>query len=401
MRNIRKTMMSVLMLGMALLLSVFPYIEAFASPYVPAETEAYRSPAVPMQEPEPTAANLIHIDSQTHPAFLTAERRHTIGAPAPARAMPAKPAMTHSIPAPISASLTAPASAPIPSSMVADDSPDADSSPAILKRAPVAPYETYITTAYYLNVREKASSESKILKVVEKGDVLNVSEAMDNGWLALHEGGFVHGAYAEAMGIAPAAAEAKVKAPLAAAVVGIAAMDPADAARDAATVASDFASDPASTTASKPRKPTSKVQSDSGLTEAHIGEILQGTALEDPSLAAAILEIEDEYGINAFFTIAVMKLESGNGKSKLAKTKNNLFGLNATGGSNSKAFSFDTKADSVRKFGQLIAESYVDKGYTTIEKVAKKYCPPNGKWPSLIKKIMHGDHGKLSDSRLL
>lgn len=377
MRNIRKTMINVLMLGMALLLSVFPYIEASASRYDPAMSASSRVSAVPM--PAPTARNLIDIGSRPHPVFHSDAKPHTIAVPAPARAYPALPETRperKSTPA------------PQPPSAISGSAPASVLSTAILQSAPAAPYELYVTTAYYLNVREKASSESPILRVVEKGDVLKVAGTLDNGWLALHDGGFVHGAYARIAEDAPAA-DRKTLAPLVAAA--------------SASAASFHTGDGAEavTEAQKPVKPTSAVQSDSGLTEAHIGEILQGTALEDPSLASAILEIEDEYGINAYFTIAVMKLESGNGKSKLAKTKNNLFGLNATGGSNSKAYAFDTQADSVRKFGQLIAESYVDKGYTTIEKVAKKYCPPNGKWSGLVKKIMYGDHGKLADSRLL
>ena len=92
-----------------------------------------------------------------------------------------------------------------------------------------------------------------------------------------------------------------------------------------------------------------------------------------------------------------MKLESGNGKSRLSQTKNNLFGLNATTGSeNKKAFSFATKGDSVRKFGQLISKNYVGKGLTTIEKVAKKYCPANGRWSGHVKSIMKSDFRKLA-----
>lgn len=399
MRNIRKMTMNALMLSMALLLSVIPYIHASASRYDPAMAERSRASAIPMPAQAPIARNLIDIDSQPPFVFQPIKQLHTVAVPAPAQAFP-----TGSVPLPA----TAPTPVPFPQLANSGSASAANPSKAIMKSAPAAPYEQYVTTAYYLNVREKASSESQILRVVEKGDVLKVTGETDNGWLALHDGGFVHGAYAETVVEAPTAAGTKTLAPLAV----IAAEDGAAAAEDGAAAAgveapvTALAAGAADTVdvpveEPKPSKPTSTVQSDSGLTEAHIVEILEGTALEDPSLAAAILEIEDEYGINAYFTIAVMKLESGNGKSKLARTKNNLFGLNATGGSNSKAYAFDTKADSVRKFGQLIAESYVDKGYTTIEKVAKKYCPPNSKWSGLVKKIMFSDHDKLADSRLL
>ena len=134
----------------------------------------------------------------------------------------------------------------------------------------------------------------------------------------------------------------------------------------------------------KPNKPTSKVNSESKLTEQQIEQIFEGTSLADHGLEQTILQTEEEYGINAYFTIAVMKLESGHGKSKLAKEKNNLFGLNAIDGDAfNKAFSFHTKGESIEKFGQIISKNYIDKGYTSIEKVASKYCQANPKWSAL------------------
>lgn len=148
--------------------------------------------------------------------------------------------------------------------------------------------------------------------------------------------------------------------------------------------------------AGAPTKPTSTVKSDSGLFEVQIEEIFKGTSLAGYGLEKAILEVEEEYGINAFFTIAVMKLESAIGKSKIAMDKNNLFGLNAIDGDEyNQALSFNSKADSVRKFGQLISINYINKGYTTLEKVASKYCEANPKWPGLVKSIMEGDYRKL------
>jgi hypothetical protein len=148
--------------------------------------------------------------------------------------------------------------------------------------------------------------------------------------------------------------------------------------------------------AAAPLKPTSTVKSDSGLNEAQIEEIFKGTSLAGYGLEKAVMEVEEEDGVNAFFTIAVMKLESANGKSKIAMDKNNMFGLNAIDGDEyNMALSFNTKGDSVRKFGQLLSINYVDKGFTTVEKVADKYCEANPEWPSLVKRIMEGDYRKL------
>jgi len=223
--------------------------------------------------------------------------------------------------------------------------------------------ENYEVTAHYLNVRSGADKSSRILHVVAQGSLLEVVGATDNGWLELKSGGYVHGKYAQRTG-----GSAKTK-----------------------------TSPPPKAEPTSPEKPTSLVKSESGLTEEHIAKILEGTALEGEGLEKAILEVENDYGINAYFTIAVMKLESGNGKSKIAKNKNNLFGLNASGSNPyKKALSFNTKGESVQKFGHLISKNYVDKGLTSIEKVAKKYCQANPKWPSLVKGIMKSDYKKVA-----
>lgn len=239
----------------------------------------------------------------------------------------------------------------------------------------------YEVTAYFLNVRSNPNASSPILRVVEQGTLLEIVRMTEEGWLELKEGGYVHGGYAKA-----ASSKAESHNPVRA----------AEAIVPSRAIAIETVTEPSMPkAAAKPGKPTSKVKSVSGLTKAHIEQIFEGTELADDGLEEAVLEIEEEYGINAYFTIAVMKLESGNGKSSLARNKNNLFGLNATGGSNNKAFSFKTKGDSVRKFGQLLDDYYVDKGYTTIEKVAQKYCPANPKWASLVSGIMKSDYNKL------
>jgi flagellum-specific peptidoglycan hydrolase FlgJ len=228
---------------------------------------------------------------------------------------------------------------------------------------------TYETTAEYLNVRVSSNNKSDIINVVEKGTVLEVSSVTENGWLKLKGGGFVHGGYAKPIKTEGMKAEPSQK-----------------AVKEVKTLSVE----------TKVNEPTSKVESISGLTSQHIATILKGTDLEDQGLEKAILQIEDEYGINAFFTIAVMKLESGNGSSRLARKKNNLFGLNATSGdAYNKGLSFKSKADCVLKFGELIANKYIEKGYTTIEKVAKKYCPANSKWPRHVKAIMERDQDLL------
>ncbi|QJD83141.1 glucosaminidase domain-containing protein [Cohnella herbarum] len=245
---------------------------------------------------------------------------------------------------------------------------------------------TYEVTAYYLNVRANAYPKSKIIDIVKKGTKLAVSRTTDNGWLRINGGGYVHGDYAKLVdeGIIKSGEETRE----------------ADGLKEPNELKeSDEASDDiqAIEEDSEVVKPSSTVGTESGLTEEDISVIFNGTALEGHGLEQTILEVEEEYGINALFTIAVMKLESGNGSSRLAKNKNNLFGLNASGkDAHKRAFSFETKGDSVRKFGQLLSKNYVGKGYTTIEKIATKYCPANSKWSGLVKNIMTKDYKKLN-----
>ncbi|NIK71528.1 flagellum-specific peptidoglycan hydrolase FlgJ [Paenibacillus sp. BK720] len=251
------------------------------------------------------------------------------------------------------------------------------------------PILTYAVTAFYLNVREKPDADSNIIQVLQQGDTIEVDHATDNGWLALKDQGFVHGRYAEKLEVKAApAAEKKLEVQVLAKANTIAEPPLNDTLEIKPAKAIPLPSDPG--------KPTSAVESDSGLTEEHIAKLFEKTALANHGLEKAVLEVEEEYGINAYFTIAVMKLESGNGKSTLAKKKNNLFGLNAIDSDKyNRAFAFETKSDSVRKFGQLLAKNYVGKGYTTIDKVARKYCPTNPKWASLVMNIMKRDYKKL------
>ncbi|MFF2089629.1 glucosaminidase domain-containing protein [Paenibacillus sp. NPDC058174] len=275
-----------------------------------------------------------------------------------------------------------PANSESSSSIPADEA--AGNKPAI---DPPPADSVYEVTAHYLNIRSESNANSEIVQVVKQGTKLAVDQPLENGWVALKDGGFVHGRYVKELQQTASAAETPEHLQQ---VIEQAFLRNEDTLR--ITIPQPLPEEEES----EPLKPSSIVGADSGLTESHIAEILDNTALAGQNLEQAILKIEEEYGINAYFTIAVMKLESGNGKSKLAKNKNNLFGLNATGSNpHNRAFTFETKGDSVLKFGQLLSKNYVNKGYTTVEKIARKYCPANPEWPNLVLKIMKSDFKKL------
>jgi hypothetical protein len=231
----------------------------------------------------------------------------------------------------------------------------------------------YKVTAYYLNIRLNPSDTSKIIKVVPKGTVLEIINTTDKGWLFLKNGGYVNGKYVKQMG--------------------------KNYKQTAQVTTLSVIHTKVKDIGGAPSKPTSAVKSDSGLIVTNIEKLLKGTELAGHGLEKVIMNMEDIYGINTYFTIAVMKLESGYGKSNLSKNKNNLFGLNAIDGDESnKAFSFKTKGDSVRKFGQLISKHYLGKGFTTVEKISSKYCKANPKWSGLVKSIMNSDFSKLQQT---
>ncbi|WP_168735995.1 glucosaminidase domain-containing protein [Cohnella fermenti] len=219
---------------------------------------------------------------------------------------------------------------------------------------------TYVTTASYLNVRAAPNARSKILDVVKKGTKLAVVGKANNDWLQLEGKGYVHSAYAI----------------------------PKDGKEAARTLSYSSASAGAGAANRPAANPASDAQGDSGLTAEDIRDMFEGTGFENEGLEYAVLQVEDDYGINAYFTIAVMRLESGNGNSKLAKTKNNLFGLNSSSG----YVKFATKEASILRFGELISRNYIGKGYTTVDKIGKKYCPANPKWSSKVKALMKADY---------
>ncbi|AZN41811.1 glucosaminidase domain-containing protein [Paenibacillus albus] len=303
--------------------------------------------------------------------------------------------------------------------------------PATEKKKPVViasakPIYTYKVTSFYLNVRSEPNADSKILYEVKQGTQLQVISKDDTGWLVLKSGGYVHGGYATVIGMKQSP-EAVTTQPAGHAVYDGSAVSAASSAvtsvkelqsksfqldvrpkvhtLDVKKVQVNSTDDQAASTDviieedenGNPVKPSSKVNTDSGLSSKQIAQLLKGTKLSGQGIEQAVLSIEEKYGINAFFTIAVMKLESGNGKSKLARTKNNLFGLNATSSNPyRKASYFETKGDCVQKFGQLLSDNYVERGYTTVEKVARKYCPVNSKWASHVRSIMRSDFSKLA-----
>ena len=93
---------------------------------------------------------------------------------------------------------------------------------------------------------------------------------------------------------------------------------------------------------------------------------------------------DGETCVNALFLASIAKLESGDGKSRLAVNRNNLFGWRGKDGWKS----FGTPETCILFVADRIKRNYVDKGYTTIDLIGSRYCPgDDGEWGRLVSGI--------------
>jgi beta-N-acetylglucosaminidase len=116
-----------------------------------------------------------------------------------------------------------------------------------------------------------------------------------------------------------------------------------------------------------------------------------------PNLAGieeTLLEVQDDYNVNAILILAIVRLESGNGKSQIAKTKNNLGGIIASSKSVRVYRSFDTKSDCIIYMAKLLSEHYLTEGGKyhngyTLPDIAKRYSTASDKWTDLVQELMY------------
>ena len=106
-----------------------------------------------------------------------------------------------------------------------------------------------------------------------------------------------------------------------------------------------------------------------------------------------LLEIQDEYQVNAILILAIVRLESGNGKSNIAQTRNNLGGIIVKEKSVRVYKSFDTRSDCVIYMAKLISEDYLTEGgkyYSghTLSDIAGRYSASPDKWSNLVKDMI-------------
>lgn len=139
---------------------------------------------------------------------------------------------------------------------------------------------------------------------------------------------------------------------------------------------------------------TEDMRKKSDLSEEQLSEYLQ----KFPKLLGieeALISAQEDYEVNAMLILAIIRLESGNGKSRLATSKNNLGGLVARRGRTATVYqSFNTKDDCVEYMARLLSNHYLTeggkffKGYK-LGDIAKTYCTTSERWTNLVSSLIY------------
>ena len=141
----------------------------------------------------------------------------------------------------------------------------------------------------------------------------------------------------------------------------------------------------------------------SAITNYEIEEyVLKGTPLE--GLGRYFIEAEIEYGVNAVFLLSLAILESGWGRSAIARDKNNLFGFGSYDASPYRSSrTFSSKRACILYVARFIKENYLTEsgkyfhGYTLAD-VNKRYSSdPN--WWRKVGSLMQSINQKIIDSQ--
>lgn len=111
-------------------------------------------------------------------------------------------------------------------------------------------------------------------------------------------------------------------------------------------------------------------------------------------LRPTIKKVADKNGVDPILMEAIMRHESGHGKSVAARSKNNLAGI--MGRKGQRAYS--SKTECVEDLGKLLAR-YKAKGRVTTKQIGKIYCTTGG-WDkhvnTHISEIKAGKRGSIS-----
>lgn len=100
------------------------------------------------------------------------------------------------------------------------------------------------------------------------------------------------------------------------------------------------------------------------------------------------IDAQEEYGVNAEFLAAIAIHESGNGRSRAARRKNNFFGLMGSRGQ----LSFTSPRECIMTAAKNISKPngyYFGRGRYTISSIGRRYASDK-RWSSRIVATMRG-----------
>jgi len=137
---------------------------------------------------------------------------------------------------------------------------------------------------------------------------------------------------------------------------------------------------------------TQDMRKKSGLDKKKLSEYMK----KFPNLSGieeTLIEMQDEYNVNALLILAIVRLESGNGKSQIAKSRNNLGGIIVSQKSVRVYKSFDTRSDCVIYMAKLLSENYLTEGGKyfngyTLNDIAQSYSASPDTWTDLVKELI-------------
>ncbi len=135
-----------------------------------------------------------------------------------------------------------------------------------------------------------------------------------------------------------------------------------------------------------------KLNQKCGYSKSQLENTVKGTPLE--GIGEYALAAEHIHGVNALFIISLAQHESGNGRSRLAINKNNLFGLGAYDSSPyESAISYSSKEDCIMEFAKIISKSYFSNGRYSLRKIGGRYASDPA-WAEGIAKTMKSNEQK-------
>lgn len=109
-------------------------------------------------------------------------------------------------------------------------------------------------------------------------------------------------------------------------------------------------------------------------------------------IASTLIEAQETYNVNAIMLLAIIRLESGNGQSRIAVSENNLGGIVAPANSVAVYRSFDSQEECVIFMARLLSNQYLTEegrffsGYTLVD-INKRYSVSSD-WSTLVGNLM-------------